>query len=164
MPKRGIKSHWHFFQRKIEEDKNWQTSIDALLVSCCRWLCDSQLTEAAEDVVEVVEIIIAFLQNCFVAIGDVDQSVGVSHCAGAEKQIGEWGLDKCSLCPEGYKKMYKKKNNTVLITCFTCKKKKKSINVGIYRLCLWDLLAAVGVDYVRKELHPHNCEGVVEDD
>lgn len=80
--KRGIKS---FFQKKIEEDKKWQASTDALLVSCC-WC---QLTKAAEDVVEVVEIIIAFLQNCFVAIGDVDQSVGVSHCAGAEKQSGD---------------------------------------------------------------------------
>lgn len=32
-------------------------------------------TKAAENVVEVIEIIIAFFQHCFVAIGDVDQSV-----------------------------------------------------------------------------------------
>lgn len=33
------------------------------------------ITKAAENVVEVIEIIIAFFQHCFVAIGDVDQSV-----------------------------------------------------------------------------------------
>lgn len=43
-------------------------------------------TKAAENVVEVVEIIIAFLQYSSVAIGDVDLSVGVSHCAGAGKK------------------------------------------------------------------------------
>lgn len=41
-------------------------------------------TKAAEDVVEVIEIIVAFFQHCFVAVGDVDLSVGVCHCAGAE--------------------------------------------------------------------------------
>lgn len=49
---------------------------------------DSELTKTAKNVVEVVEIIIAFLQHSFVAIGDVDQSVGVSHCAGAKKKTG----------------------------------------------------------------------------
>lgn len=41
-------------------------------------------TKAAEDVVEVIEIIVAFFQHCSVAIGGVDLSVGVCHCAGAE--------------------------------------------------------------------------------
>lgn len=65
------------------------------MVSFRWWPCDSELTKAAEDVVEVVEIIIAFLQNSFVAIGDVVQSVGVGHCAGAEKLEDQWvSLDK----------------------------------------------------------------------
>lgn len=45
-------------------------------------------TKAAENVVEVIKIIIAFFQYCFVAICDVNLSVGVGHCAGAEKQYG----------------------------------------------------------------------------
>lgn len=44
-------------------------------------------TKAAENVVEVIEVIVAFFQYCFIAIGDVDLSVGVCHCAGAEKRI-----------------------------------------------------------------------------
>lgn len=41
-------------------------------------------TKAAEDVVEVVEIVVAFLQHGLVAVGNVYLSVGVCHCAGAE--------------------------------------------------------------------------------
>ncbi len=44
------------------------------------------VTKAAENVVEVIEIIIAFFQYCSVAIGDVDLPVGVSHCACAERE------------------------------------------------------------------------------
>lgn len=43
------------------------------------------ITKAAENVVEVIEIIVAFFQHGFVAICDIDLSVGVCHCAGAEK-------------------------------------------------------------------------------
>lgn len=50
-----------------------------------QWTKQNKLTKAAENVVEIVEIIIAFLQYSSVAIGDVDLSVGVSHCAGAGK-------------------------------------------------------------------------------
>lgn len=51
-----------------------------------QWTKQNKLTKAAENVVEVVEIIIAFLQYRSVAIRNIDLSVGVSHCAGAEKK------------------------------------------------------------------------------
>lgn len=44
-------------------------------------------TKAAENVVEVIKIIIAFLQHCFVAICDINLSVRVCHGAGAEKRL-----------------------------------------------------------------------------
>lgn len=48
-----------------------------------------RITEAAEDVVEVIEIVVAFLQHGFVADCVVDQSVRVRHCAGASK-VNQW--------------------------------------------------------------------------
>lgn len=52
------------------------------IVSCCK----KRITKAAENVVEVIEIIISLFQHCLVANGDVDLSVRVCHCAGAERQ------------------------------------------------------------------------------
>ena len=46
----------------------------------------SWFTKAAENIVEVIEIIVALFQHCFVPICDVDLSVGVCHGAGAEKK------------------------------------------------------------------------------
>lgn len=50
------------------------------------------LTKAAENVVEVIQIIIAFFQHGFVSIGDIDLFVGVCHCAGAERNK-RWNKD-----------------------------------------------------------------------
>lgn len=47
-------------------------------------------TKAAEDVVEVIEIIVAFLQHCFIAMCDIDLSVGVCHRAGAVEETNGW--------------------------------------------------------------------------
>lgn len=44
------------------------------------------ITKTAENVVEVVEVIIAFFHYSFVPNGDVDLSVGFCHCAGAERK------------------------------------------------------------------------------
>lgn len=43
------------------------------------------LTEAVEDVVKVIEIVVAFLHLGLIAHRVVDESVGVSHRAGANK-------------------------------------------------------------------------------
>lgn len=51
------------------------------------FLEEEGFTKAAENVVEVIKIIIAFFQHGFVSIGDVDLFVGVCHCAGAERNM-----------------------------------------------------------------------------
>ena len=49
----------------------------------CLCVCVLVLTEAAENIIEVVEIVVAFLQDRLVAHGDIDLSVGVCYRAGA---------------------------------------------------------------------------------
>lgn len=44
------------------------------------------ITKATEDVVEVIEIIVALFQHCFVALCVIDQSVGIGHCACTERE------------------------------------------------------------------------------
>lgn len=55
-----------------------------------RTLRDS-LTKAVEDVVKVIEIVVAILYLGLIVHRVVDESVGISHCAGADeghKRIG----------------------------------------------------------------------------
>lgn len=54
------------------------------------------LTKAAKNVVEVIEIIIAFFQHSFVPNSFVYLFVGLCHCAGAEREQMKWNKDYLS--------------------------------------------------------------------
>lgn len=49
-------------------------------------MLQASLTEAVEDIVKVVEIVVTFLHLGLIAHCVVDKSVGVSHGAGANKR------------------------------------------------------------------------------
>lgn len=99
------------------------------------------LTKAAKNVVEVIEIIISFFQHSLVPNSFAYLFVGLCHCAGAGR---------------GWMKRNKRLVDQQAGVQWCA-------SVGS-KLQTNDSLAAVGVNNISKELHPHDGKGVVEDD